>query len=274
MHYCSSNSPNITPETLAVINNRTIEQSDFLNQTQSIAQVPGVDLVSQDGKINILKDMVNEELVFQDALKNGFQFKNLDIKHTIVREYLKNQFGDKIPVVSDEKVRQFYNDNQNNIDQVRVSHILISTQETTKDKKPKHTDQEAHAIADKVHSEIVSGKISFLDAIKKYSEDPSKSSNNGDLNFFPRAKMVAPFSNASFDLKKIGDISPVIKTDFGYHIIQLTGEQRGFDLYKEKIRWKLYQDMMKPQIDEYFNKLRESAKLKLFTDRLATKVDK
>lgn len=90
MNYCSSDAPNITANTLAAVNNRTIEKSDFLNQTQSIAQTPGVDLSSKDGRINILKDMVNEELVFQEAVKKKFYLENLEVKHSIVREYLKS----------------------------------------------------------------------------------------------------------------------------------------------------------------------------------------
>jgi parvulin-like peptidyl-prolyl isomerase len=266
MNYCSSDAPNITANTLAAVNNRTIEKSDFLNQTQSIAQTPGVDLSSKDGRINILKDMVNEELVFQEAVKKKFYLENLEVKHSIVREYLKSVFGNKLPTITDEQVEKFYKENQNNIDQVRASHILIAT----KDVKIKRKNSEAKAIADKVRSEIVSGKISFADAVKKYSEDSSKDNNSGDLGLFPKAKMVYEFSKAAFELKKIGDISPVIKSDFGYHIILLTGDQRGYDIYKEKIRWKLYQDIMKPQIDEYFKTLREPAKIELFNDKLAT----
>jgi len=267
MNYCSSDAPNTTSETLAVVNHRTIEKSDFLNQTHALTQVPGVDLASQDGRINILKDMVNEELIFQDAIKNKFYEKNLEIKHTIVREYLKNQFGDKLPVVSDADVEKFYTENQRKIDLIRASHILISLK--PKKKNPR-SDQEARAIAEKVRMDILNGKISFQDAVKKYSEDTATIPSGGDLSFFPRAKMVENFSKAAFDLKKIGDISQVVKTNFGYHIIMLTGEQRGFDLYKEKIRWKLYQDIMQPQINEYFTKLKEGAKIKLYTERLAS----
>lgn len=264
MHYCSSDSPNITADTLATVNNRTIEKNDFLNQTQSIAQTPGVDLSSKDGRINILKDMVNEELVFQEAIKKEFYLKNLEVKHSIVREYLKSVFGNKLPNITDEQAEKFYKDNQGSIDQVRANHVLISTKDTKKQRK----DSEAKALAEKIRSEIVSGKISFADAVKTYSEDPSKDTNSGDLGMFQKGKMIPAFSEAAFKLKKIGDISPVTKTDFGYHIIQLTGELRGFEHYKEKIRWKLYQDIMKPQIDEYFKNLREPAKIQLFNDKL------
>ncbi len=264
INYCSSDAPNITADTLATVNNRTIEKNDFLNQTQSIAQTPGVDLSSKDGRINILKDMVNEELVFQEAIKKEFYLKNLEVKHSIVREYLKSVFGNKLPNITDEQAEKFYKDNQGSIDQVRANHVLISTKDTKKQRK----DSEAKALAEKIRSEIVSGKISFADAVKTYSEDPSKDTNSGDLGMFQKGKMIPAFSEAAFKLKKIGDISPVTKTDFGYHIIQLTGELRGFEHYKEKIRWKLYQDIMKPQIDEYFKNLREPAKIQLFNDKL------
>jgi foldase protein PrsA len=262
--YCSSNAPNITDHTLASVNNRTIEKRDFINQTQSMAQAPGVDLSSHDGRINILKDMVNEELVFQEAVKQQFYLKNLEVKHSIVREYLKSLFGDKLPVITDQQIEKFYKDNQTKIDQVRASHLLIST----KNKKLKRTDSDAKALAEKIRAEIISGKISFSDAVKKYSEDPSKNSNSGDLGLFVRAKMDPAFSDSAFALKKIGEISPVVQSDFGYHIIQLTDEMRGIESCKERIRWKLSQDIMQPKIDEYFKTLKESAKIELFTDKL------
>ncbi|MCC7460058.1 MAG: peptidylprolyl isomerase [Proteobacteria bacterium] len=262
--YCSSNTPTIEKDTLAAINNRTITANDFATQGQSIGTAPGVNLHNRDGRINVLKDMVNEELVFQDAIKNNYHLKNLHIKHEVVKEYLKEKFGVNLPKVTDKQITDYFEANKTDIEMVRASHILI----TPKNKDDKASVEQAKTRANQIRSDITSGKISFADAAKKYSEDPGSASQAGDLDYFQWARMTPKFATAAFSLKKVGDISPVVETDFGMHIIQLTGERRGIDQYKDKIRWKLYQENIQPLIDKYFDELKTNAKIQIFNDKL------
>lgn len=89
--------------------------------------------------------------------------------------------------------------------EVRASHILVKTQEEAKN----------------LLEEIKGGK-SFADAAKEVSLCPS-GHDGGDLGFFKRGVMVKPFEDAAFELKEIGDISEPVQTQFGWHLIQLTG---------------------------------------------------
>lgn len=262
--YCSSQGPTIEKDTLAAINKRTITTSDFASQGQSILNSPGVNLTVKDGRVNVLKDMINEELVFQDALRNNYHLKNLHIKHEVVKEYLKEKFGNNLPKVTEQQVADFFNAHKHEIEMIRASHILIMP----KDKNNPASVQQAKNHASQIRSDIATGKISFADAAKKYSEDGGSAQQSGDLDFFPWVRMVPKFSDAAFALKKIGDITPVVQTDFGFHIIQLTGDQRGIDKYKDKIRWKLYQDNIQPIIDKYFDELKAQAKIQIFNDKL------
>lgn len=90
--------------------------------------------------------------------------------------------------------------------EVRASHILVKTREE----------------ADKLREEIISGEKSFEDAAKHISLCPS-GHEEGDLGFFKRGVMVKPFEDAAFELKEIGDISAPVETQFGWHLIKLTG---------------------------------------------------
>lgn len=89
--------------------------------------------------------------------------------------------------------------------EIRASHILVETEEQ----------------ANKLLKEIENGK-SFSDAAKEVSLCPSKR-DGGDLGFFKKGVMVKPFEDAAFALKEIGQISKPVQTQFGWHLIQLTG---------------------------------------------------
>ena len=88
---------------------------------------------------------------------------------------------------------------------VRASHILVNS--------------EAQAL--RLKKEIEDGEITFEDAAQKYSTCPS-GKNGGDLGYFGRNQMVKSFEDAAFNLP-IGSISNPVKTEFGYHLIKVTG---------------------------------------------------
>lgn len=89
--------------------------------------------------------------------------------------------------------------------QVRASHILVSTEKECEDLK----------------SKISNGDLSFEDAAKQHSTCPSKA-RGGDLGFFGRGQMVKPFEDAAFGAQENDVVGPV-KTQFGYHLVKVTG---------------------------------------------------
>lgn len=90
--------------------------------------------------------------------------------------------------------------------EVRASHVLVKTEDEAK----------------KLREDINAGKISFEDAARQISLCPS-GHEGGDLGFFKRGVMVKPFEDAAFAMKEIGEVSEPVKTQFGWHLIQLTG---------------------------------------------------
>lgn len=89
--------------------------------------------------------------------------------------------------------------------EIRASHILVKTEDEAK----------------KLLAEIKEGKA-FADIAKETSLCPS-GRDGGDLGFFGRGMMVKPFEDAAFTLNEIGDLSEPVQTQFGWHLIQLTG---------------------------------------------------
>jgi peptidyl-prolyl cis-trans isomerase D len=115
-------------------------------------------------------------------------------------------------------------------EQIRASHILLTTE--GKD------DAAVRAQAEQVLKEVKAGG-DFAGLAKKHSQDESNAQQGGDLDYFSRGRMVPAFESAAFALKP-GDISDLVKTEFGYHIIKVTDRKPAVvrpitdpDVYKE-----------------------------------------
>jgi peptidyl-prolyl cis-trans isomerase C len=135
------------------------------------------------------------------------------------QEMLRQAVKD-VPEPTDEEISKFYADNTGKFSmpaQVHASHILLKVD-------PKSTPEQKEEIKKKlegIRADIESQKITFAEAASKYSEDTSNASKGGDLGSFPRGAMVKPFEDAAFATLP-GNISPIVETRFGYHLIQVT----------------------------------------------------
>ena len=110
----------------------------------------------------------------------------------------------------------------------RASHILISTEGDADKEKAKST-------ADEVLKEVQATPAKFAELAKKYSQDTGSAQNGGDLGFFGRGMMDKSFEEAAFNLVD-GEISGLIQTDYGYHIIKLTAIKPGTQRPLEAVR--------------------------------------
>ncbi|MBS1816305.1 MAG: peptidyl-prolyl cis-trans isomerase [Acidobacteria bacterium] len=125
-----------------------------------------------------------------------------------------------------------YNDNiqqYTSPEQVRASHILLKTE--GKD------DATVKAKAEEILKEAKGG-ADFAELAKKYSEDDSNAKNGGDLDYFGRGRMVPEFDTAAFNMEP-GQISDLVKTQFGYHIIKLTDKKAGSTRPLEEVKQQL-----------------------------------
>jgi peptidyl-prolyl cis-trans isomerase D len=102
--------------------------------------------------------------------------------------------------------------------EVKASHILIRPSQAGDDKEK--GDEEARKKGEDILSQLRGGK-DFVSLAKKHSEDPGSAKRGGDLGYFKRGDMVKPFEEAAFSLKT-GEMSGLVKSDFGYHIIKVT----------------------------------------------------
>ena len=130
-------------------------------------------------------------------------------------------------------------------------HILIATKN--------RTEQEAKALADSVNAKVVAGE-DFVALVKQYSDDPSKATNEGLIPNADSDSMDPAFSGAVKQLEKPGDLSPVVKSRFGYHIIKLEQRippsPRSYDQVKDKIISELETSMRDARVKEHVDQLK------------------
>lgn len=125
-------------------------------------------------------------------------------------------------VITPQDLDAYYKQNPQQFkepEQVRASHILFSVAKDA----PAATKQATRTEAEGVLKRAKAGE-DFAALAKQYSKDPGSAGVGGDLNFFPKEQMVPPFSAAAFALKE-GEISGLVESEFGFHIIKATGRK-------------------------------------------------
>ena len=143
----------------------------------------------------------------------------------------------KTIAINEQDLKTYYEQNASRLggqEERRASHILIASPKAA----PAAEREKAKARAEELLAAVKKAPDSFADLAKKNSQDPGSAANGGDLDFFTRGAMTKAFEDAAFALKK-GDISPVVETEFGYHIIKVTDvktpKQRSFEEMKPEL---------------------------------------
>lgn len=139
--------------------------------------------------------------------------------------------------VTDDEVKAFYDQNKEKFqgdEQRHASHILIGFGVNASDKDKQAAKEKAQGILDQLRK----SPKKFEELATKYSQDPGSASKGGDLGSFGRGAMVKPFEDAVFSMKP-GQISDLVESEFGYHIIRLddvSGNANSFDSLKAQIK--------------------------------------
>ena len=158
--------------------------------------------------------------------------------------------------LSEDDLRTYYKENLERLagkEERRASHILINAAKDA----PAADKEKAKARATELLAQVRKNPASFADVAKKNSDDTGSATAGGDLNFFARGAMVKPFEDAAFALKK-GEISDVVESDFGYHIIQLTDIKTPRQPTFEELRPSLEAELKQQQAQRKFAEVAES----------------
>ena len=189
------------------------------------------------------KDAANAKL-FEQAENAQIQYLVLDV----------NALKAGVTINEDD-LHKYYEENAsryNVAEERRASHILIKVDKGA----PAAERAKAKAKAEELLAQARKNPSSFADLARKNSQDEGSAANGGDLDFFGHGAMVKPFEDAAYSLKQ-GEISNVVESDFGYHIIQLTGIRGGTKQTFEQVRPQIEDEVRKQLAQKRFSEMAE-----------------
>lgn len=237
------------------------------------------------GKAQFLDVFIKRRLLIQEALKEGFDKRpavatDLEIVRdsALFDRYVRDVVSQE--VVPASEIRAYYDTHQTEFvrpEMIRVRHIVATPTKsavvnTTGDNAT--SDEEALEKIKKLAMMFKTVGGNFTDVARQYSEDAS-AANGGDLGWFQYGRMVPEFDRAAFALKKNGETSGVVKTQFGYHVIQLVGRKpqgvAPFEEVEEQIREKLVsaqQARVLEEVTKLTNELRRQSRISVYPENL------
>jgi peptidyl-prolyl cis-trans isomerase C len=255
----------------------------------------------------VLASLINQEILYQEGKKEGLEPKDTELETEItkvksgfqtpeafqqvlkmqglteekfilmvkriltMRKFIETKIQPIAEPVTDKDISDYYEANKNQYvepEQANARHILVKV-------LPDSNEQQKAAAKEKIQGILVKAQNGedFAELAKANSECPS-APQGGDLGYFSRGQMVKPFEDAAFALQP-GQISDIVETEFGYHIIKLenkkTGKQLTLDEVKPKINEKLSGESMDKALGDWIKPMKEKSSIKiLLKDEPAT----
>ncbi len=247
---------------LAEVNGATITDNDFYKEQAALPPYLKPMTETPEGKKEMIDTMVVRELIMQQAQKEGID-KSPEVaarledlkKRVIVEAFLKKKV-EEIGKVTDAEMQDYYNKNKDKFQtgaQIKASHILVKSEDQAKD----------------IEKQLKAG-ANFEELAKKYSIDGA-AQKGGDLGWFGKGSMIPDFEKVAFGLKE-GQTSGIVKTQFGYHIIKVTGQRpagpRSLEEVKEQIKAALLPEKQQETFKKLKDDLKKEAKISVKEDAL------
>jgi hypothetical protein len=237
---------------IARIGDKIVTDKDLSKALESIKKKFPREFSAHPEKKSLLEQMINMELLFEAAMSAGLQDEP-EYKTRLADLYVEKLSEKARSSIKEADLIAFYNENKTAIDQVSARHILMKTQDREK--------------LEQIRKDLIKDPSRFPELAKQHSTDGS-ASRGGDLGPFSFGMMVQPFSRAAFALKNKGEISPVIETQFGVHIIQLLEDRRGFEFNKAAVEAFYLKKKQSETLSKEIERLRAQKKIEIYEDAL------
>lgn len=241
---------------VAVVNGKEITRGDVMKFLNDMGPQMAMQFQSPEGINRVIDEMVNQELLYLDAIENDFEKEEefdqvlQATKISLLKGYAFNKLITGV-TAEEEELKNYFAENKhlfNQPEMVKASHILVADEDRAKE------------ILDELN-----GGMNFEDAAKSYSSCPS-SEVGGALGEFGRGQMVPEFEEAAFSME-LGEISAPVKTQFGYHIIRLDEKNEpkdsSFEESREEVEKQVILRKQETRYMEKINSLKEVYKVEI-----------
>lgn len=241
-------------DVVAQVGNKKITVEEFNKKFNEVK----ASSINPPTKAQFLEDLIRYELGVQEAEKRGLEKDPIvqdRMRQELYKSLLEKELGDKVQKiqVSDKEMEAFYKKSP----ELRTSHILIEV-------KPAATAEqraEAKKRATEIFEEVKKSKRPFEELVKLYSDDPLSKPAGGDVGWQSRVTLVPAYYDTALAMKT-GEVRGLVDTQFGYHIIKLTG-RRGFsDANKRQIRAAVFDEKRRDIFNDYFDKIKKGYTIK------------
>jgi foldase protein PrsA len=204
-----------------------------------------VDLEADKAKVKVTDKEIKAELDKMVEQYGGQDtFNMLLAQNGLTEDVFKEQIEQNLKVtkilepsieITDDEIKTYFEDNKASFDtpeQVEASHILVEDEKTAKEVKKK-----------------IDEGGDFAELAKEYSTDTQTKDNGGELGYFPTGQMVEEFDKAAFAMK-VDEISDPVKTDYGYHIIKVTGKKEAKEATLEDSKEQIKEALLDQKVQE------------------------
>jgi peptidyl-prolyl cis-trans isomerase C len=238
---------------IATFADETFTEGEFRDEMGRLSRRARGALSDAERRRQFVDNYVLSRLIYKKGVEKKFdtdpevlkQLEDLQRRLVIQRVMQEQQTAP----VDDTEVKAYYDAHSAEFatDRVRASHILVIDEAVAKD----------------LLAKLRKDPSQFENLAKDNSIDKANAEKGGDLGFFGRGRMVKEFEEAAFALSKDGEISEVVHTRFGYHIIKRTGREEGktkpFEEVKNQIRIRLINDRRRQKTEDFLESLKQES---------------
>jgi len=256
---CGFWSPETKQEPIAWLDDQPIITLQELNErTQQLQEKLQTKIENKDAKVKILNQMLDEHLIYNEAVSKGYEqtsaYKKQLIslkKQLLLSLFLKDTIEQKIKI-KDQELETYY---QENPDQFRAKEL----------RRIRHIVVQNKASAETILKKIKKG-ADFASLAQTYSQDTGSAANGGEIGWVSKGQLVPSLENAVYNLSAPTKISPMVQTSFGYHIIQLIDIEKvpalTYAQAKDKIYQLLFLQKKEKLLKQSLDKLKQKHKIK------------
>lgn len=250
-------------KSVATVNGKVITQDYFNRKFNENARYLNLQTPT---KKSFLDDLIRRELGLQEARKLGIdkdpsvvERMETVLYQSLIEKKLSGEF-EKINV-SDDQAKSFYDRNP----EIRTSHIFVNVPAGASKAEEAKAMERIKKVRDQ---HLRTEKMSFAEAAQRFSEGP-EAAMGGDMDYQTKDRLEPSYYAAAVKLGKVGNVSDIIRTRFGFHLIKLTGINAWEQVDKPRIKRIVFDERRKQIFDNYMESLRKQAKVAVRSELLA-----